>query len=139
VGITACIGHKDLGKFAEYLVEGCSYVIKKFQVSRQARKYNPVPNPQTIYFTPWTVIEKLPTELATQLPLYVFNFVDFEELARKWKNRLGLVGMHCPCLAYSGSLSYFPRFTYQVTWCLDFQQMLSDSLQSYIPWCDLAA
>jgi hypothetical protein len=79
-------------------------MIKKFQVSRQARNYNPVPNPQTIYFTPWTIVEEIPTELATQLPLYVFNFVDFEELGRRRRNEHGLVGMHYPCLAYSGSL-----------------------------------
>ncbi|CAD6207225.1 unnamed protein product [Miscanthus lutarioriparius] len=91
VGITACIGHKDLSKFADSLVEGRSYMIKKFQVSRQARKYSAVPNPQTIYFTPWTVVEEIPTELATQLPLYVFNFVDFEELTHRRRNGHGLV------------------------------------------------
>jgi len=107
MGITACIGHKDLSKFADSLVEGSSYMIKKFQVSGQARKYSPVPNPQTIYFTPWTVVEEIPIELATQLPLYVFNFVDFEELAHRRRNEHGLVGMHCPCLAYSGSLFLF--------------------------------
>ena len=82
-------------------------MIRKFQVSRQARKYSAVPNPQTIYFTPWTVVEEIPTELATQLPLYVFNFVDFEELTHRRRNGHGLVGMHCPCLAYSGSLFLF--------------------------------
>ncbi|CAD6207210.1 unnamed protein product [Miscanthus lutarioriparius] len=92
VGITACIGYKDLSKFADSLFEGSSYMIKKFQVSRQARKYSPVPNPQTIYFTPWTVVEEIPTELATQLPLYVFNFVDFEELTHRRRNGHGLVG-----------------------------------------------
>ena len=107
MGITACIGHKDLSKFADSLVEGRSYMIKKFQVSRQARKYSAVPNPQTIYFTPWTVVEEIPTELATQLPLYVFNFVDFEELTHRRRNGHGLVGMHCPCLAYLGSLFLF--------------------------------
>jgi hypothetical protein len=89
-------------------VEGRSYTIKKFQVSRQARKYNPVPNPQTIYFTPWTVLEEIRTELDTQLPLYVFNFVDFEELDRRRRNEHGLIGIHYPCLAYSGSLFLSP-------------------------------
>ncbi|XP_066347892.1 replication protein A 70 kDa DNA-binding subunit D-like [Miscanthus floridulus] len=91
VGITACIGHKDLNRFVGSLVEGSSYMIKKFQVSRQARKYGPVPNPQTIYFTPWTVVEEIPTEMATQLPLYVFNFVDFEELTHRRGSGHGLV------------------------------------------------
>ena len=107
MGITSCIRNKDVSKFANSLVEGSSYMIKKFQVSRQARKYSHVPNPQTIYFTPWTVVEEIPTELATQLPLYVFNFVDFEELTHRRRNGHGLVGMHCPCLACSGSLFLF--------------------------------
>jgi hypothetical protein len=63
-----------------------------------------VPNPQTIYFTPWTVVEEIPPELATQLPLYHFNFKDFEDLEHRPKNEQGLVGMHYTCLAYSGSL-----------------------------------
>ena len=82
-------------------------MIKKFQVSKQARKYSPVPNPQTIYFTPWTVVEEIPTEMAAQLPLYVFNFVDFEELTYRRGSGHGLVGMHCHCLACASSLFLF--------------------------------
>ncbi|XP_062200484.1 replication protein A 70 kDa DNA-binding subunit C-like [Phragmites australis] len=91
VGITACIGQKDLNKFAKTLVEGRSYMIKKFQVSRQAKKFNAVPNTHTIFFTLWTVVEEVPTELSNNLPLYIFNFVDFEGLDRRARNDHGLV------------------------------------------------
>ncbi|CAL4985717.1 unnamed protein product [Urochloa decumbens] len=91
VGITASIGQKDMGKFVDFLVEGRSYVIKKFQVSRQPRRFNAVPNTQTIYFTSWTIVEEIPTELSTNLPLYIFNFVDFEDLDHRERNGNGLV------------------------------------------------
>ena len=71
-------------------------MIKKFQVSRQAKKFNAVPNTHTIFFTPWTVVEELPTELSNNLPLYIFNFVDFKNLDRRARNDHGLVGMHHP-------------------------------------------
>lgn len=94
VGITACIAQKDLDKFANALVEGHSYMIKKFQVSKQARRYSAVPNTQTIFFTPWTVVEDVSVELSNNLPLYIFNFVDFEDLDRiaRDRDRHGLVG-----------------------------------------------
>ncbi|CAL4995264.1 unnamed protein product [Urochloa decumbens] len=91
VGITASVGQKDMGKFVDFLVEGRSYVIKKFQVSRQPRRFNAVPNTQTIYFTSWTIVEEIPTELSTNLPLYIFNFVDFEDLDHRERNGNGLV------------------------------------------------
>ncbi|CAL5075198.1 unnamed protein product [Urochloa decumbens] len=91
VGITASIGQKDLTKFVDFLVEGRCYMIKKFQVSRQARKLNAVPNSQTIFFTSWTVVEELPTEFSANVPLYMFNFVDFEDLDRKDRKGHGLV------------------------------------------------
>ena len=69
-------------------------MIKKFQVSTQARRFNVVPNTQTIFFTPWTIVDELPTELSSSLPRYIFNFVDFEDLDRKERNRNVLVGMH---------------------------------------------
>lgn len=94
--ITASIGQKDLNKFADFLVEEHCYMIKKFQVSRQPRKFNAVPNRQTIFFTSWTVVEELPTELCTNLPLYIFNFVDFEELDHKERKGHDLVGMQPP-------------------------------------------
>ena len=94
VGITASVGRKDLNRFADSLVEGRSYMIKKFQVSSQPRKYSAVPSTNTIFFTPWTVVEEVPTELSTNLPLYVFNFVDFEDLDHRSRNDHGLVGMH---------------------------------------------
>ncbi|CAN6197918.1 unnamed protein product [Urochloa humidicola] len=91
VGITASIGQKDLTKFVDSLVEGRCYMIKKFQVSRQARKLSAVPNSQTIFFTSWTTVEELPTEFSANVPLYIFNFVDFEDLDRKDRKGHGLV------------------------------------------------
>jgi len=96
VGITACIAQKDVNKFADALVEGHSYMIKKFQVSKQGRKYNAVPSTHMIFFTPWTVVEDVPAELSNNLPLYVFYFVDFEDLDRRARDKHGghgLVGM----------------------------------------------
>lgn len=97
VGITACIGHKDLSKFVDSLVEGRPYMIRKFQVSSHARKYSAVPNRHTIFFTPWTILEEIPTEQSTKLPLHIFNFVDFEDLDHRSKNGHGLTGTHSPC------------------------------------------
>ncbi|CAL5058208.1 unnamed protein product [Urochloa decumbens] len=91
VGITASVGQRDMNKFADFLVEGRSYMIKKFQVSKQARRFNAVSNTQTIFFTSWTTAEELPAELSTNLPLYFFNFVDFEDLDHKERNGNGLV------------------------------------------------
>jgi hypothetical protein len=55
-----------------------------------------VPNTHTIFFTPWIVAEDVPVELSNNLPLYVFNFVDFEDLDRRARGKHvvhGLVGM----------------------------------------------
>ena len=94
IGITASIGQKDMNKFAKLLVEGRSYMIKKFQVSRQVRKFNAVPNKQSIFFTSWTAVDELSADLATNLPHYFFNFVDFEDLDHKGRKGDGLVGTH---------------------------------------------
>jgi len=72
IGITASIGQKDMNKFAKLLVEGRSYMIKKFQVSRQVRKFNAAPSNQSIFFTSWTAVEELSADLATNLPHYFF-------------------------------------------------------------------
>lgn len=97
VGITACIAQKDVSKFADALVEGHAYMIKKFQVSRQARKYNVVPNTYTIFFTSWIVVEDVPAELSNNLPLYVFNFVDFEDLDRMARDKHSVHGLVGTC------------------------------------------
>lgn len=60
-----------------------------------------MPNIHTIFFTPWTVLEEIPTELSTALPLYVFNFVDFEDLDYRSRNGRGLTGTQWPSINYS--------------------------------------
>ena len=73
-------------------------MIKKFQVSTQVRRFNAVSNTQTIFFTPWTIVVELPTELSSSLPCYIFNFVDFEDLDHKERNRNVLVSINPSCL-----------------------------------------
>ncbi|KAG2641683.1 hypothetical protein PVAP13_2KG236958 [Panicum virgatum] len=89
IGITASIGQKDMNKFAKLLVEGRSYMIKNFQVSWQVRKFNAVPNKQSIFLT--SAVEELSADLATDMPHYFFNFVDFEDLDHKGRKGDGLV------------------------------------------------
>ncbi|TVU39178.1 hypothetical protein EJB05_12585, partial [Eragrostis curvula] len=91
VGITACIGQNELNKFKDTLMEGHSYFIKNFQVSKQARRFNAVPSTYTIYLTSWTIVQEVPVELSAGLPHYIFNFVDFQELDSKAKSGNPLV------------------------------------------------
>ncbi|TVU21884.1 hypothetical protein EJB05_31555, partial [Eragrostis curvula] len=91
VGITACIGQNELNNFKDTLMEGHSYFIKNFQVSKQARRFNAVPSTYTIYLTSWTIVQEVPVELSAGLPHYIFNFVDFQELDSKAKSGNPLV------------------------------------------------
>ncbi|KAL6598841.1 hypothetical protein ACP70R_046101 [Stipagrostis hirtigluma subsp. patula] len=91
-GITACIGQKDIDKFTGSIVEGRSYFIRNFQVSSHPRKISAVPNTYTIYFTSWTVIEEIPAEASTALPLHIFNFVDFEDLDPRSSALVDVIG-----------------------------------------------
>jgi len=49
------------------------------------------------FFTPWTVVEDVPAELSNNLPLYVFNFVDFEDLDRRARDKHGGHGLVGTC------------------------------------------
>ena len=60
-------------------------------------KYNAVPNTHMIFFMTWTVVEDVPVELSNNLPLYVFNFVDFEDLDRRARGRHGAHGLVGTC------------------------------------------
>jgi len=51
----------------------------------------------TIFFTPWTVVEDVPAELSNNLPLYVFYFVDFEDLDRRARDKHGGHGLVGTC------------------------------------------
>ncbi|WVZ83374.1 hypothetical protein U9M48_030532 [Paspalum notatum var. saurae] len=60
-----------------------------FSASRkEGSKLYPVP---TIFFTSWTTIEEIAAEESANLPLYIFNFVDFEDLDSRARNADGLV------------------------------------------------
>ncbi|XP_062224611.1 uncharacterized protein LOC133923201 [Phragmites australis] len=61
------------------------------KVSRQARKFKAVPSTYTIFFTSWTIVEEIPSDHSDNLPLYNFNFVDFEDLDHKQRQGQGLV------------------------------------------------
>ncbi|KAJ1259261.1 hypothetical protein BS78_10G140800 [Paspalum vaginatum] len=91
VGITACIGQKNMDKFSDSIIEGRSYYIRNFQVSKQERRFKAVPSTHTIFFNSWTTIEEIAAEESANLPLYIFNFVDFEDLDSKARNADGLV------------------------------------------------
>jgi hypothetical protein len=90
----ASVGQKDLNKFSNTVVEGHSYFIRNFQVSSMARRFKAVPGPYTIFFTSWTIAQDIPAEVSTNLPLYIFNFVDFESLNHRARQGDGLVGMN---------------------------------------------
>ncbi|KAF0924676.1 hypothetical protein E2562_010268, partial [Oryza meyeriana var. granulata] len=91
VGIIACVGENELWKFSMSIVEGHAYFLRNFRVSRQTRKFNAVPSTFTIFFTPWTIVEEMPTEIYGSLTHYIFNFVDFEDLEERAKHPNGLV------------------------------------------------
>lgn len=103
----ASVGQKDISKFSKSIVEGNSYFIRNFQVSGQARKFKAVPNRYTIFFTSWTVVEAIPAEASSNLPLYIFNFVDFEDLEQKARHGDSLVGMYkrAPTYIYATCIS----------------------------------
>ncbi|KAL5226786.1 hypothetical protein ABZP36_015051 [Zizania latifolia] len=90
-GITASIGENEVAKFSLSIVEGHAYFFRNFRVSKERRKYYAVPSTYTIFFTPWTIIEEVPAERACALPLYVFNFVDFDDLDDRARHPQGLV------------------------------------------------
>ncbi|KAF0919323.1 hypothetical protein E2562_029173, partial [Oryza meyeriana var. granulata] len=90
-GITACVGENEIHKFSESIMEGHAYFLRNFRVSKQTRKFNAVPSKYTIFFTPWTIVEEIPTEVSGNLPLYIFNFVDFEDLEERAKHPKGLI------------------------------------------------
>ena len=52
------------------------------------------------------IIEEIPPELSTSLPLYVFNFVEFGDLDDKARHGDGLIGMH-PNEFYKTKLSLY--------------------------------
>jgi hypothetical protein len=90
----ASVGQKDLNKFSKTIVERHSYFIRNFQVSSTARRFKAVPGPYTIFFTSWTIVQEILTEVSVNLPLYIFNFVDFESLNHRARQGDGLVGMN---------------------------------------------
>ncbi|WVZ90211.1 hypothetical protein U9M48_036533, partial [Paspalum notatum var. saurae] len=90
-GITACIGQKNMDKFSGSIIEGRSYYIRNFQVSKQERRFKAVPSTHTIFFTSWTTLEEMSAEESANLPLYIFNFVDFEDLDSRARNADSLV------------------------------------------------
>ncbi|KAL5212924.1 hypothetical protein ABZP36_023771 [Zizania latifolia] len=89
--ITASIGENEVAKYSLSIVEGHAYFFWNFCVSKERRKYYAVPSTYTIYFTPWTIVEEVPTKSACALPLYVFNFVDFDDLDDRARHPQGLV------------------------------------------------
>ncbi|WVZ59866.1 LOW QUALITY PROTEIN: hypothetical protein U9M48_009958 [Paspalum notatum var. saurae] len=91
LAIPACIGQKNIHKFSSSMAEGRSYYIRNFQVSKQERKFKAIPSTYTIFFTSWTGIEEIPAEESTNLPRYIFYFVDFEDLDHRARHGDSLV------------------------------------------------
>jgi hypothetical protein len=58
------------------------------------RRFKAVPGPYTIFFTSWTIVQEIPAEVSMNLPLYIFNFVDFESLNHRARQEDGLVCMN---------------------------------------------
>jgi hypothetical protein len=87
------VGENEIQKFSTSIVEGHAYFLRNFRVSRQTKKLNAVPSTYAIFFTPWTIVEEIPIEISSSLPLYIFNFVDFEDLDERARHPNGLVGM----------------------------------------------
>ncbi|PUZ46273.1 hypothetical protein GQ55_7G044000 [Panicum hallii var. hallii] len=90
-GITASIGQKDLNKFSKSVVEGHRYYIRNFQVSKQERKFKAIPSTYTNFFTSWTIIEEICAEVSVNLPRYIFNFVDYDDLDHRARHGQGLI------------------------------------------------
>jgi hypothetical protein len=59
-----------------------------------ARRFKAVPDPYTIFFTSWIIVQEIPAEVSMNLPLYIFNFVDFERLNHRSRQGDDLVGMN---------------------------------------------
>jgi hypothetical protein len=77
-------------------VEGHRYYIRNFQVSKQERKFKAIPSTYTNFFTSWTIIEEICSEVSVNLPRYIFNFVDYDDLDHRARHGQGLIGMHPP-------------------------------------------
>jgi hypothetical protein len=58
------------------------------------RRFKAVPGPYTIFFTSWTIVQEIPAEVSMNLPLYIFNFVDFESLNHRARQEDDLVCMN---------------------------------------------
>ncbi|CAN6348260.1 unnamed protein product [Urochloa humidicola] len=95
-GITASIGERVLKKFSKSIAEGRYYCVRNFQVSKQERKFKAIPSTYTIFFTSWTIVEEIPAEASANLPLYIFNFVDFDDIdhtrARQGQGLVDIIG-----------------------------------------------
>ncbi|WVZ62995.1 hypothetical protein U9M48_012679 [Paspalum notatum var. saurae] len=59
--------------------------------SKQERRFKAVASTHTIFFTSWTTLEQMSAEESANLPLYIFNFVDFEDLDSRARNADSLV------------------------------------------------
>ncbi|RLM70118.1 uncharacterized protein C2845_PM17G06740 [Panicum miliaceum] len=90
-GITGSIGQKDLNKFLKSVVEGHCYYIRNIQVSKQERKFKAIPSTYTIFFTSWTIIEDIRAEVSANIPHYIFNFVDYDDLDHRARHGQGLI------------------------------------------------
>ncbi|PVH34860.1 hypothetical protein PAHAL_7G047400 [Panicum hallii] len=82
---------KDLNKFSKSVVEGHRYYIRNFQVSKQERKFKAIPSTYTNFFTSWTIIEEICSEVSVNLPRYIFNFVDYDDLDHRARHGQGLI------------------------------------------------
>ncbi len=90
--LQATIRKQDADEIRSRITEGSIYIIEKFNVVPNKKKYAAVDRRYMVQINKWTSLTLL-EEGNEQLPLYSFNFIKFSDLQKERYNDTVLTGI----------------------------------------------